>query len=381
MEGSGEYGVAFDSAIVNLDPNLLVTLWRVGSEGSLTAAARVLGWSQPAVSQQVRKLERDCGCQLIERTGRGAALTPAGAILAKHGELIALRLAQAGKEFAEYRRRTDTSLRLLAPPSICSTIVSRALAKLSVDSTIDVSLAQAEPPEAIAAVARDEADCAVIFRYESIPQYLVIDDDVQFDRLGDDPLLLLARKTPDPARGESNGKQTADARCATDGRDDSTIADAANGTDTSGANASNTNAGTANESGATTDDARSARSERHPRTVRLREYADHGWIAGCPFCQTNLLSMARREGFEPNITYCVDDYATTQSLVAISTSVSIVSRLASMAPLPPNLELLPIDDPYARRGIGIITRRGDDRPAVRTLADELRWAAAPLLER
>ncbi|MBW3093165.1 LysR family transcriptional regulator [Bifidobacterium sp. 82T10] len=348
MEGSGEYAVAFDDTTVNLDPNLLVTLWRVGSEGSLTAAARVLGWSQPAVSQQVRKLERDCGCQLIERTGRGAALTPAGAILAKHGELIALRLAQAGKEFAEYQRRTDTSLRLLAPPSICSTIVSRALAKLSVDSPIDVSLAQSEPPEAIADVAHGEADCAVVFRYESIPQYLVIDDDLQFDYLGNDPLLLLVRKTPDPSRGESAGTRAPDA--AEDGTQ-------------------------------TTRSAQQA-SDAHPvgHPVHLREYADHGWIAGCPFCQTNLLSMARREGFEPDITYCVDDYATTQSLVAIGANVSIVSRLASMAPLPANLELLPIDDPYARRGVGIVTRRGDDRPAVRTLVDELRWAAAPLLE-
>ncbi|MBW3079390.1 LysR family transcriptional regulator [Bifidobacterium simiiventris] len=307
----------------SFDPNLLVTMWHIETQGSLSAAARALGWSQPAISQQVRKLERDCGCALLEREGRGVKLTAAGMILAKHGELIALRLAQAGKEFDEYRRRADTTLRLLAPPSICSTIVSKALAKLSVDSPIDVSLAQAEPPEAIEAVTQGTADCAMIFRYDSIPQYLVInDDELAFDDLGDDPLLLLMKSSFASAR----------------------------------------------------------RFRENGTPVKLRTFAPCNWIAGCPFCQTNLLSMAAREDFKPNITYCVDDYATTQNLVAIGENVSIVSRLASMAPLPANLTLCPIDDPYARRSVGIITRRGDARPAVRTLCDELRWAAGPLLE-
>lgn len=306
----------------NLDPNLLITLWHIGEQGSLSGAARTLGWSQPAISQQVKKLERDCGCALLTRGGRGVTLTPAGLILAKHGELIALRVAQASKELSEYRRRAATTLRLLAPPSICSTIVSKALAKLSVDSPIDVSLAQTEPPEAISAVVRGEADCAVIFRYESIPQYLVIDDELTYEPLGDDPLLLLMNSSFASAK----------------------------------------------------------RFRAHGTPVKLRTFAPCNWIAGCPFCQTNLLSMAAREDFKPSITYCVDDYATTQNLVAMGKNVSIVSRLASMAPLPANLTLCPIDDPYARRSIGLITRRGDVRPAVRTLCDELRWAAEPLLE-
>lgn len=45
---------------------------------SLAAAARRLGRSQPAVSQHVRRLERELGARLLERTTTGVVPTPAG---------------------------------------------------------------------------------------------------------------------------------------------------------------------------------------------------------------------------------------------------------------------------------------------------------------
>lgn len=53
----------------------------VASEGSLTAAAKRLGLSQPTVGRQVRALEEELGADLFERTAHGLALTPAGAEL------------------------------------------------------------------------------------------------------------------------------------------------------------------------------------------------------------------------------------------------------------------------------------------------------------
>lgn len=50
--------------------------------GSLSAAARELNVTHPAISQQVRRLEAWFGVKLMERSGRGMALTPAGARLA-----------------------------------------------------------------------------------------------------------------------------------------------------------------------------------------------------------------------------------------------------------------------------------------------------------
>jgi len=52
--------------------------WVVASEGSVSRAARTLRVSQPTVSEQVRALQDALGEKLLERAGRGIALTEAG---------------------------------------------------------------------------------------------------------------------------------------------------------------------------------------------------------------------------------------------------------------------------------------------------------------
>ncbi len=53
-------------------------------EGSLSAAARVLGLTQPTLGRQVAALEETLGVALFERAGRGLTLTPGGAELLDH---------------------------------------------------------------------------------------------------------------------------------------------------------------------------------------------------------------------------------------------------------------------------------------------------------
>jgi DNA-binding transcriptional LysR family regulator len=45
--------------------------------GSLTAAAEQLGYAQPSVSEQIRRLEQSLGIDLFTRVGRGVVATPA----------------------------------------------------------------------------------------------------------------------------------------------------------------------------------------------------------------------------------------------------------------------------------------------------------------
>ncbi len=59
----------------------LATFRLVIQRGSFSAAADVLGISQPAVSLQVRQLEQFLQARLIERTGRGTKATAAGMAL------------------------------------------------------------------------------------------------------------------------------------------------------------------------------------------------------------------------------------------------------------------------------------------------------------
>ncbi|MEQ8698792.1 MAG: LysR family transcriptional regulator, partial [Bauldia litoralis] len=53
-------------------------------EGSLSAAARALGMTQPTLGRQVDALEAELGVVLFERVGRGLTLTPSGLDLLDH---------------------------------------------------------------------------------------------------------------------------------------------------------------------------------------------------------------------------------------------------------------------------------------------------------
>lgn len=53
-------------------------------EGSLSAAARALGMSQPTLGRQVSALEQELGVALFERNGHGLAITPQGQLLLQH---------------------------------------------------------------------------------------------------------------------------------------------------------------------------------------------------------------------------------------------------------------------------------------------------------
>ena len=50
----------------------------IADEGSFTSAAAALGYSQPAISQMVRRLEQRMGTPLVDRVGRTVRLTEAG---------------------------------------------------------------------------------------------------------------------------------------------------------------------------------------------------------------------------------------------------------------------------------------------------------------
>src|ERR1700759_4152108 len=61
-----------------IDLGALTALRAVDTHGSVVAAADALGFSPSAVSQQVKRLERQTGVALLERVGRGVMLTREG---------------------------------------------------------------------------------------------------------------------------------------------------------------------------------------------------------------------------------------------------------------------------------------------------------------
>ena len=139
----------------------------ISDEGSFTGAAASLGYTQPAISQMVRRLEQRTGTVLVERVGRNVRLTEAGQVLARHAVAVLAALDAAEEEVAAIAGLRTGRVRLMAFPSASATLVPRALALVKQRfPDVTVSFTEAEPPESLAALEAGECDLAVAFAYE-----------------------------------------------------------------------------------------------------------------------------------------------------------------------------------------------------------------------
>lgn len=150
-----------------IDPRRLSVLQAVATAGSVAAAAQALHLTPPAVSQQLRALERETGSSLIDRSGRQVTLTAAGRLLAGHGERIAAQLRQAERDLAELTGRVAGPVRLAAFQSVMSPLVAPALRKLaSINPAIRPSVAERYGPGAVADLRRGDLDI-VLTEYDA----------------------------------------------------------------------------------------------------------------------------------------------------------------------------------------------------------------------
>ena len=92
------------------DPAALVLLAEIADAGSVTAAARRLGCSQPAVSKQLRRLEESLGVALFERGLRGVQATEYGLALLPRARAIRSQARQAGEEVRQRRGHKEGRL-------------------------------------------------------------------------------------------------------------------------------------------------------------------------------------------------------------------------------------------------------------------------------
>lgn len=299
----------YDCRMSGEDPGFDVHTLRVvraiADTGSLTGAATLLGYSQPALSQQMRRLEQRLGMPVVERAGRRMRLTQAGQILARHAPSVATALDAAAGELAQLRGIGTATVRLAGFPSASPTIVPRVLGLLGVESPgLQLTYVEAEPPEAVSAVRHDEADVALTFSYPG-------------DR-------------GDPHRASARGLSVT----AIGGEDLLLVLPAGHAA------------------------ARRAR-------VDIAALADEAWIAGCPRCRGHLLEVCERAGFVPRIRFETDNIAAVEGLVAQGIGVATLPRLAvaSFPPLP-GIVTRPLRGDQ-RRTIHVVTAHGAERiPAV-----------------
>jgi DNA-binding transcriptional LysR family regulator len=102
----------------------------VAAQGSFTAAAEALGYTQSAVSRQIAALEQAAGAPLFERQARGVRPTRAGRILLGHAAAILDRVEAASSELAGLEDRLAGRVAVGVFPSALAALVPRALARL-----------------------------------------------------------------------------------------------------------------------------------------------------------------------------------------------------------------------------------------------------------
>ncbi|WP_137293998.1 LysR family transcriptional regulator [Nocardioides dongxiaopingii] len=153
-----------------LDARRTLIFRAVARAGSISAAARDLGWTQPAVSQHLARLEREAGGPLLLRGPGGVTLTGAGAALLRRADVVAAELHAAAEELAALTHLRAGRVRLVAFPSAAATVVPDAIGALAAaHPEVEVGLEEAEPPEALVAVAAGDADLALVFGYDGAP--------------------------------------------------------------------------------------------------------------------------------------------------------------------------------------------------------------------
>jgi DNA-binding transcriptional LysR family regulator len=115
-----------------IDSELLHTFRVVVDAGRISAAARALHLSQPAVSQQIHKLEDRCGRPLLTRSARGVTPTEAGTLLLGYARRVQALLEDAAAELSAVERlagrlkiSASTTLAFYILPSVLATFRAR----------------------------------------------------------------------------------------------------------------------------------------------------------------------------------------------------------------------------------------------------------------
>jgi len=135
-----------------------VALAEVGSVG---AAARALGVSQPAVTKNLRALEAELGVVLVRRTARGTELT-------KHGQMFLLRARSACREIergqaelADAVKQASGPIVLGASPAAAAALLPGPLNLLRRDFPVDIRIIEGMPVATLPRVRDESLDFAL----------------------------------------------------------------------------------------------------------------------------------------------------------------------------------------------------------------------------
>jgi molybdate transport repressor ModE-like protein len=292
----------------SLDVGRLRLLREVELRGSIAAAAREVGLTPSAVSQQLTILEREAGTPLLDRSPRGVLLTGAGQALVARARSILLLLEEARADLERLTGELSGHVRVGTVASAAAALVSKAALRLAAEhAALELTVTVAEPARSIDQLLDGDLDIAVVDVYDGVPvpvpDYLVATD------LCTEPLVVVSAVGALPAKGEVKLAALADARWVMP------PLDAACG-----------------------------------QAVRF---------------------ACRAEGFEPQVAWETDDMLLLVRAVAAGHGIAVLPRLA-VADNVAEVEIRPLAEPSMSRRLLALTRSSSqDRPIIRAALDEL----------
>jgi DNA-binding transcriptional LysR family regulator len=293
-----------------IDVGALRALRSVAALGTLARAADELGFTASAVSQQIKRLERQVGMPVLAPAGRGVVLTPAGqAIVDSAPEVFQAleRCAEAAQSVSEGAPRGV--LRVVAFSTAIRGSLAPTIVRLStICPDLRVHITEQDPDEALHSVDAGTADLAVVHDADGLPAAL--------------PSSMRQRRTHTDV-GDVVMKRTHPLA-------------------------------------------------RLDRPLARADLAGHAWVTSPPgtVCHQWFRRLFADAPEEPDVRHLVDDFATQLSLVAAADVLALIPRLAR-PPLGEGLVSRPLRRPPKRAVYAAWRRSANASPAIKALLKEL----------
>lgn len=152
-----------------IDLSSLTSLRAVDTHGSVVSAAVALGFTPSAVSQQVKRLEKQTGVPLLERVGRGVMLTSHGRYLVDNGARLLSDLEEIESGLHQQSGAVAGHLRLTAFSTAMRGLIAPAVGDLrTAHPTLTLTLAEREPWDTVDLVASGQSDLGVVHSWGDV---------------------------------------------------------------------------------------------------------------------------------------------------------------------------------------------------------------------
>ena len=168
-----------------LELTAMTSLKAVDDHGSVVGAADAMGFTPSAVSQQIKRLERQAGVPLLERVGRGVMLTRHGRYLVDAGAQLLTDLEHIESGLHRRAGTVSGTLRLTAFSTAMRGLVAPAVGRLRTRHPgLTLALTEREPWDTVDLVATGHTDLGVVHTWGGTA--LAVPDHVAATRVASD---------------------------------------------------------------------------------------------------------------------------------------------------------------------------------------------------